>query len=463
MAFAIIVGAMAVIFDSTIVAVAIHDLGADLHAGISTIQWVSTGYLLAMFVSIPLAGWAQQVVGGKRLWIIALMTFLAGSVLCAVAWDAPSLIAFRVLQGLGGGVMMPLMMTLLMQAAHGQNIGKLMATVATPVALGPILGPVIGGLILAIPTFTLGGWQLDDWRWLFLVNVPFCVVGTILAVRTLPPDEPRGGKPMARLDLVGFVLLAPGVAAVVYGLSKVAAAGGFGSADVLVPLLPGLVLVALFVLWAVRRKDAALVDVHLFRHRPLASATALQFLAGGALFGAMLLLPLYWQEVRGASALQAGLLLIPQGVGTLFSRSLAGKMMDRIGPRAVTVAAFSVIALGTLPFAFIGPHTSNIWLGVALFVRGLGLGGAMIPLMGVAFIGLQKPEIPHASIITRVSMQLGGSFGTAILAVVLQSAVSGARSMADVAPGFGQAFWWATGFTVLALLLTSLLPKGASK
>lgn len=463
MAFAIIVGATAVIFDSTIVAVAIHDLGADLHAGIDTIQWVSTGYLLAMFVTIPLTGWAQQLLGGKRLWITALMVFLAGSVMCAFAWDAASLIVFRVVQGVGGGVLMPLMMTLLMQAAQGRNIGRLMATVALPPALGPILGPVLGGLLLAIPTLSVAGHDLDSWRWLFLVNVPFCLVGARLAVRHIPADPARGDRPAPRLDVVGFLLLAPGMAAIVYGLSKVAGAGGFGDSDVLEPLLPGLALVVGFVLRAVRRGETALVDLRLFRHRPLASASALQFLTGGALYGAMLLLPLYWQEVRGATALHAGLLLIPQGVGALLSRSLAGRLTDSVGPRAVAVAAFAVIGIGTVPFAFVGTDTSSWLLGAALVVRGLGLGAALIPLMGLAFVGLDAREIPHASIITRVALQLGGSFGTAILAVVLQNAVAGSRSAADLADGFGVAFWWATGITAVALLLTGLLPKPAPR
>ena len=175
-AFTVIVGAMAVIFDTTIVSVALNDLAHDLHTSIATIQWVSTGYLLAMFITIPIAGWAQSVLGGKRLWILALGIFLLGSLLCACAWNAPSLIAFRIVQGVGGGLMMPLMMTLIMQAASGRNIGTIMSVVTLPAAMGPILGPVLGGIILSF----------GDWRWLFLVNVPFCVVGAYLAHRNLP-------------------------------------------------------------------------------------------------------------------------------------------------------------------------------------------------------------------------------------------------------------------------------------
>lgn len=440
-AFTVIVGAMAVIFDTTIVSVALNDLAHDLHTNIASIQWVSTGYLLAMFITIPIAGWAQSVLGGKRLWILALCIFLLGSLLCACAWNAPSLIAFRIL-GVGGGLMMPLMMTLIMQAAGGRNIGTIMSVVTLPAAMGPILGPVLGGIILSF----------GDWRWLFLVNVPFCVVGAYLAYRNLPEDRPEG---RTRLDWVGLLLLSPGVASIIYGLSRVEGHAGFGSARVLVPIFIGLLLIAAFLAWALPRGTRALVDVQLFRHRPLASSSALAFLTGASLYGALFLLPLYWQQLRGDSALMAGLLLIPQGVGTLVSRRLAGTLTDEIGPRRVSFAGFAITTIATIPFGFVTVSASNVPLMVALFVRGVGMGAATIPLAGAAFVGLTGPEIPSASIITRIVQQVGGSMGIAVLAVVLQTA-GGAGG--DPAQAFREAFWWSIGFTAIAVPLTLLLP-----
>lgn len=441
-AFTVIIGAMAVIFDTTIVSVALNDLAHDLHTPISTIQWVSTGYLLAMFVTIPIAGWAQSVLGGKRLWILALGIFLLGSLLCACAWNAPSLIAFRIVQGIGGGLMLPLMMTLIMQAASGRNIGTVMSVVTLPAAMGPILGPVLGGIILAF----------GDWRWLFMVNVPFCVVGAYLAYRNLPEDRPES---RVRLDWVGLLLLSPGVAAIIFGLSRVEGHGGFGNAQVLGPIAIGLLLIVGFLGWARPRGAAALVNVQLFRHRPLASSSALAFLTGASLYGALFLLPLYWQQLRGDSALVAGLLLIPQGVGTLVSRRLAGQLTDEIGPRRVSFVGFAITTVATIPFAFVGSSTSNILLMGALFVRGIGMGAATIPLAGAAFVGLAGPEIPSASIISRIVQQVGGSMGIAVLAVVLQTA--GANS-GDPAYAFRMAFWWSIGFTAIAVPLCLLLP-----
>ncbi|SFB87413.1 drug resistance transporter, EmrB/QacA subfamily [Nocardioides terrae] len=443
-AMAVIVGGIAVIFDTTIVSVALHELGTDLHAGVNAIQWISTGYLLAMFVAIPVAGWAQQRFGGKRLWLAALTLFLLGSVLCSFAWDVGSLIAFRVVQGLGGGVMMPLMITMIMQAAHGQNLGRLMAAVSLPTALGPILGPVVGGVIL----------HWGDWRWLFLVNVPLCLVGLFAAYRVLEPDGPVR---RVRLDWVGLLLISPAVVGIIYGLSNVAD-GGFGQASVLAPAVAGAALLLAFLAWAVRRQGDALVDVRLFSHRPLAASSALMFLAGAVLYGAMLLLPLYYQQLRGGTALAAGLLLIPQGVGALVSRTTAGRLTDQVGPRWVAVAGFLVVAAATVPFAFSDASTSYWLLGAALFVRGLGMGAVMVPMMGAAYVGLERAEVPHASIITRVAQQLGGSFGVALLAVILQHATSGLGPAA----GFDRAFWWASGFGVLAAALALMLPGRTS-
>ncbi|WP_316764833.1 MDR family MFS transporter [Streptomyces herbicida] len=449
MAFTIIVGALAVVFDTTIVTVALNDLAKELGAPLSTIQWVSTGYLLAVFVTIPLAGWAQSRLGGKHLWIASLGIFLVGSVLCALAWNATSLIVFRVVQGIGGGIMMPLMATLVIQAAKGRNIGKVMATVTLPTALGPILGPVLGGVILS----------LADWRWIFFVNIPFCAVGAWLARRNLPDDRPGPDRLRARLDIVGLLLLSPGITAVIYGLSQVESSTGFTSAEVLGPLTGGIALVGGFTVWALPR-PGALVNLRLFRHRALASSAALGFLAGITLYGAMLLLPLYWQQVRGEDALGAGLLLIPQGVGALIARTRAGNYTDRIGPRWVAFAGFALVAAATVPFAFATADTSKVLLMAALLVRGIGMGAAVIPLTGAAYIGLEHKEVPDASIISRVAQQIGGSAGTAVLAVVLQHTTGDARTPGALGDGFGDAFLWSVAFTAIAVPLCLLLPGG---
>jgi EmrB/QacA subfamily drug resistance transporter len=445
MTFILIVGAFAVIFDTTIMSVAIDNLARQLHVSLATIQWVSSAYLLALATVMPTVGWLQAVVGGKRLWISSLGLFLLGSLLAASAWNAASLITFRVIQGFGGGIMMVLMFTLIMQAAKGRNIGKVMSLVTVPTALGPVIGPVIGGVIL----------HLGDWRWIFLFNVPFAVIGILLAWRDLPADQP-GARP--RLDVAGMLLLSPGIAAVIYGLTQISGSTGLGDLKVALPLAAGLAVLAGYTGWALRRGADALINIRLFRHRSLAASTVLVLLSGAALYGTMLLLPLYWQQVRGESALGAALLLIPQGVGTLISRGLAGKYMDRLGPRPVTMAAFVLTFASTVPFGLVTTTTSNITLMAVLFVRGIGLGAAMITIMGAAFVGLKPEEISQGAGISRVAQQVGGSAGIALLIMILQRTSADAHTTAALASGFGHAFWWSAALVAAALPLCLLLP-----
>jgi len=447
-AVALIVGSLAVVFDATIVSVALQTLSRQLHVPISTIQWVSTGYLLALGVSIPLAGWAQSRFGGKRVWMFALVVFLVGSVLCSAAWSAESLIVFRVVEGLGGGLMLPLFSTLIMQAA-GKSLGRTMSIVTLPFVVGPILGPVIGGVLLS---------RLD-WRWLFWVKVPFCVAGFIVAWRMLDPDATTA-RP--RFDTLGWLLLSPSLVAFLFGLTNSSQTGGFGRTDSFAPLLLGALLLLVFALYSIRRSGKALVDVRLLVHRPLASASASMFLSGAALYGSMALLPLYWQQVRGADALQAGLLVAPLGIGALLSRPLAGGLSDKFGAKWVAFTGFAIVGVSTVPYA-LATATTNRWLlMVVLVVRGFGLAAVSITLQAVAFVGLRRDQIPHAGIITRITQQIGGSFGIAVLAVILDVALRhSAGSPAQAAHAFDRAFWWAAGFTVLSLVLSLLLPGRA--
>jgi len=448
-ALILVVGAMAVVFDTTIVSVALHTLTIQLNASVSTIQWVSTGYLLALGIVVPLSTWGQRRFGGKRLWMGALTVFLIGSVGASLAWNVDSLIAWRVVQGAGGGILLPLLVTLVIQAAGGKALGRTVTIVALPALLGPILGPLIGGAILT---------HLS-WRFMFWVNVPFCLVGLALAARFMPADKPGPAAPRPQLDLRGLALFAPGVAAVILGLSNAGSAAGFAHPAVIVPLAAGAALLGAFTAYAIglgRRNGGPLVDVRLLAHRPVASASAVLFFSGFSLYGAMLLLPLYYQEVRGATALAAGLMLVPQGVGMLLSRGLAGRLTDTIGARPITVAGFVIVAAATVPFAFAGAHTNPWLLVLFLVIRGFGLGAVTIPVMAVAFLGLGKEQIPHASVLTRTIQQIGGSFGTAVLAVIFTATLADRHGA--LAASFHVAFWWATGFSVLAVLLSLWLP-----
>jgi EmrB/QacA subfamily drug resistance transporter len=415
----VVLGTIMSILDTTIVNIAINHLSADFDAPLPTIQWVATGYLLALATVIPLTGWAADRFGTKRLYMTSLTLFLAGSALSGMAWSAHSLIAFRVLQGLGGGMIMPAGMTILTQAAGPQRVGRIMSVVGAPMLLGPILGPV------------LGGWLVDDvsWRWIFYVNVPIGVVALTLAQRILRPDQPR---PHHKLDVLGLLLLSPGLAALVYGLAETGSHGGFNGARQIVPTLAGLALVGAFT-WHALRTEAPLIDVRLFRRRTPAVSGLTMGLFAAAFFGAMLLLPLYYQVARGESALNAGLLLIPQGVGAAIMMPISGRVVDRTGAARVVLPGLVLTLLGFGFFTQVEADTSYALLMAASFVAGLGIGATMMPTMAAAYQTLSYAEVSRATTALNIVNRGCGALGVALMSVIL------ANQLADRLPGAANA------------------------
>jgi EmrB/QacA subfamily drug resistance transporter len=408
----IISGTIMAILDTTIVNVALDTLGRDFGASLSTIQWTVTGYLLALGTVIPLTGWAIDRFGAKRIWMTSIVLFVAGSALSGASWSIESLIAFRVVQGLGGGMLMPTGMSILTMAAGPQRLGRVMSVVGVPMLLGPILGPV------------LGGWLVEDvgWRWIFFVNLPVGVLALSLAAWKIPggPGQHRS----AVLDLRGLLLLPPGFVLLIYGLSRASTNGGFGKLSTIMWLVAGGVLVGLFVLHSLDRGAKALIDVRLFRDRTFASASVAVFLVGTVLIGSLLLLPLYFQVGRGEGALAAGLLMAPQGLGAATAMPLSGLLTDRLGAGRVVPFGIVLFVLGTIPFTLLDGDTSYWFLGAALYVRGLGLGSTMMPTMSAALTTLTRAAIPRATSSLNILMQLGGSFGSALLAVILARQIS---------------------------------------
>jgi EmrB/QacA subfamily drug resistance transporter len=462
----VVLGTIMAILDATIVNVAIPTLGGDFHTSISTIQWVMTGYLLAFASVIPLTGWASGRFGARRVWIASLLLFMTGSVLAGSAWSIEALIVFRVVQGLGGGLLMPVGQTILAQAAGPQRIGRVMTVIGVPMLLGPIFGPVIGGAIV----------DEVSWRWIFFVNMPVGLAALLLAWRLLPDAGPRRGD---RLDLRGLALLSPGIAIFVYGMSEAGAAGGFGAGRALAGITVGLALVALFAWHAWRRGRAALIDVTLFARRGFAAAAGTNLLVGIALFGALILLPLYFQIVRGESPLATGLLLVPQGLGAALAMPIAGRLTDEIGARVVIPFGVVLALVGTAAYTQVGADTSYLFLAGALFVIGLGLGSTIVPSMAVAYQAVPREAVAQATSTINVIQRIAGSVGTALLAVVLQRAIAtkvpgldgGLGALAALSPegrsqaapaladAFGTTFWVAFCLVAGALLPALLLPR----
>lgn len=435
LALVLSLGGIAALLDTTIVAVAIDRLSHEFAAPVATIQWVTTAYLLALTAVIPLSGWTAERFGGARMWVVALALFLLGSVGCGLAWSVGSLIGFRVLQGLGGGLLLTLVRTLLVGRAPNDALGRLMTFVIVPTQLAPVFGPVLGGLVVS----TLG------WRWAFFVNVPVCVLAIVFSLKMV-----RGGPAAerSRLDVLGLALLSPGLALLVFGLSEFGLSGTFGG-RALAGSAAGVALLAAYMMHALRTRIRPVLDLRLFRDRAFRASAALVFVFGGSLFGALLLLPLFFQQVRGASPLQAGLMMAPQGLGAITATYFVGRLLDRTGAsRRIAVIGLVLCVAGTVPLALAGPGTPVWLLVVTLYVRGLGLTTALLPTITATYATLPRTDVAAATAGTRVLQQVGGSLGTAVLAVVLQRSGS-----------FGPAFWITVAITCAAFAAAIGLPS----
>jgi EmrB/QacA subfamily drug resistance transporter len=406
----VLLGAIMSILDTTIVNVAIDRLSIDFNASLTTIQWVVTGYTLALAAVIPASGWAADRFGTKRIYIASLLLFMLGSALCAAAWSAGSLIAFRVLQGFGGGMIMPAVMTIMTKKAGPHRMGRVMGILGVPMLIAPIIGPI------------LGGWLVDDvsWRWIFLINVPIGVLAVILAQIVLERDVP---EPSQKLDWLGMGLLSPGLTLFIFGLAE-SASGGFGQLKSWAPIVVGLGLIAFFFWHSWRKAGGALIDIRTFTHTRAGAAAGTFTLFAIAFFGALLLIPLYYQVVRGASALEAGLLLAPQGIGAMITMPLAGKLTDRYGPNKWPACGIPLLVIGIAPFAFVTASTSYVLLCGFSFVLGLGMGFSMMPTMTAAMQAVPPAAIARTSTAMNIIRQGGASIGTAILSVILTAEIT---------------------------------------
>lgn len=466
LAIVVLLGAIMTVLDSTIVTVAVTALGTDLDASLSTVQWVLTGYTLALSMAIPLTGWAVRRFGQRTMWLVSLALFIGGSLLCGLAWSAPALIAFRVVQGFGGGMLMPVGQMMLARAAGPDRMARVMAVVSVPAMLAPVLGPVAGGLIVG---------HLS-WRWMFYVNVPVCAVALAAALRMLPRDAERDRS--VRLDAPGLALVSPGLAALVYGLSEAGEGAGLSSAGFLVGAVGGAVLIAAFVVHAVRKGDDALIDVRLLRARSFTAATGALFVYSGAAFGLTVLIPLLSQVARQETATQAGLLLAPFGLGAMVTMPLAGRLADRYGARWPSAGGVLVVLVGTFALTTVEPGTGRPLIMAAVLVVGLGHGAIAPALMAAAYQGLPRTSVPAATTAANILVRVGSAFGMAALTVILQvylraafpgtsgkpEEVAAQASRVPDAPAllseaFSRSLWWALAIAAVALPLILTLPR----
>jgi EmrB/QacA subfamily drug resistance transporter len=443
-AIVVILGAIMSVLDTTIVNVALDTLARDLDVSLDTIQWVASGYLLSLAAVIPITGWLGRRFGARKVFLTALVLFTAGSALCGLATSAGALIAFRVLQGIGGGMLMPTGQMTLVKAAGPKNLPRVMSMIGVPIILAPVFGPTLGGLLL----------EHVSWESIFLVNVPVGILAFFAAWKLLPRDEPEEAGP---LDVTGLALVSTGLVGITYGLAETGAAGSLLASNVVIPFLAGAALVTIFVLRSLRI-ERPLLDVRLYANKAFAAASLTTFALGAALFGAMILMPLYFQVVRGEGAVATGLLLAPQGIGAAIAMAISGHMTERFGGGLTALIGGIVTLVATIPFVLLAADTPYVVIDAAMVFRGVGIGLSMMPAMTAAFSVLRKDQVNDATPQLTTLQRVGGSIGTAVLSVVLQGHLEAAGGSADaMASAFGTTFVWVMGITVVALLPTIVL------
>ncbi|MEP6871033.1 MAG: MDR family MFS transporter [Anaerolineaceae bacterium] len=392
------------LLDGTIVNVAIPTLAKDFNATTTTIEWVVTGYLLSLAVFIPVSGWAADRFGTKRTFLFALTVFTIASTLCAFAWNVESLIAFRFLQGVGGGMLTPVGTTMLFRAFPPAERSKAAGLMVIPTTVAPASGPVIGGFLV----------QYVSWEWIFLVNIPVGIAGLIISWRFLKEQkEPVPG----RFDPYGFVLSASGLGSVLYGLAE-AGSRGFDDPMVLFFLVSGAVLLTAFV-FAELRISEPMIDVRLFKNRLFRACSAAQFVGMIGFSGSLFLLPIILQAERGMSPFQSGLTTFPMAIGVMVMAQPTSRIYRIVGPRRLIAAGLIVASLTSFALAATDFETSQWVIRELMFIRGLGFGLMLVPLQAATFATIAPADTGRASSLYSVSRMVGQSFGVAVIATVL--------------------------------------------
>lgn len=445
-AFVLVLGTFMATLDSTIVSVGVETLARRFDASVAEVQWVTTAYLLAVVTAVPASGWLAARFGGRRTWLTAVAGFVLASLLCGLASSLPMLVAFRVLQGLAGGLLPPTGQALLARAAGPERIGRLISVVGVVPLLSPVLGPLASGAILTVA----------DWPWLFYVNLPVGVIAVLLALRYVAADQPA--DPREPFDFRGAALLSPGLAAVVFGLTGFS--DGYPKWLSSAAVVVGLLMLAAFVRHGVKAR-APLLDPRLFTRPPFGAAALALVVLGASVFGTMFLLPLYLRRGAGLGAWDTGLLLVPQGIGAAAGSVLVHRLVDRIAPRTLVVSGIGLVALGTAAFTQLGPELPDAVLAISLLLRGFGAAMISAPVLALVYRSLEKTQLPRAAGALNLLNTLGGSVGTAVLALVLQNRLA-ARGT-EVAAAFADTFWWVLGLVVVAAAGAAKLPKERSR
>lgn len=402
---AIIVGVFMVVLDSTAVNVALPKLVIDFNSTLSTLQWTVTGYALAQAAVIPLAGWLSDRYGAKPLFIASVILFTAGSALCSTATSANMLIAFRVLQGLGGGFVLPVAMSFTYRLSPPEKTGVVMGMMGVPILFAPAIGPVLAGWLV----------EYQSWRWIFLINLPVGVIGVLLALRSLPV---LARQAVATLDVMGAILGPLAFASLSYGISQ--GSSSWTSSQTIGGIAIGLVSLIGFIIVEMRVANP-LLQLNVFQSLDFDLGIVTQWVGQFALFGGIFLIPLFLQQVRGYGAFDTGIALLPQALASAVFMPIGGVLFDRIGARPLVVAGCSLMVGASLMLTHLTIATQRQDLIVPLAMYGMGMGLMMMPLNTHLINAASRSLVSRVTALTNALQQVVNSLTIAALATILTS------------------------------------------
>lgn len=425
----LVAAAFVVILNETIMSVALPRLMADLAISAATAQWLTTGFMLTMAVVIPLTGWALERFNIRTVFFTAMGLFAVGTLIAALAPGFGVLLAGRIVQAAGTAIMMPLLFTTVLNVVPPTHRGRMMGVISIVIAVAPAIGPTVSGVILSAL----------DWRWMFWIVLPIAVLAIVLGaiwVKNVTVPQP------VRFDVLSVILSALAFGGLIFGLSSIGeAATGHVLVPVWIPLTVGALALVGFVLRqvALQRDDRALLDLRTFSSRSFSLAVVLVVVAMGAMFGTLVLLPIYLQQVLGLSTLETGLMLLPGGVLMGVIAPIVGSLFDRFGPRPLVIPGMIVAAAALWGMTTFGVGTPVWWIIAVHLALNLGLGFVFTPLLTSALGSLPRPLYPHGSAIVGTVQQLAGAAGTAlfvtVMSVGLAAGVEGGADAAEATAG----------------------------
>ena len=429
------------ILDTTIVNVALPDLGREFHATTASIEWIVLGYLLSLALWIPASGWFGDRLGTRRVFLFALAVFTAASALCGQAHSLGELVAFRVLQGVGGGMLVPVGTAMLFRAFPPIERAKASTVLLLPTVLAPALGPVLGGYLVTDVS----------WRWIFYVNLPVGIVA--FAIGFLFLREEREGT-AGRFDVPGFLLSGGGLASVLFALSR-GPEKGWLSAEVLGAGLGGVGMLVALVLVETRVAEPMLA-LRLYRERMFRNANVVLTLTYASFIGVIFLMPLFLQNLRGLTPFESGLTTFPQAIGVIVSSQVVGRLYHRVGPRRLIFFGMIGMSIVTFQLALVDLDTSLWAIRGIMFCRGLCASFSFVPLQASTYANVTPADTGRASALYSTQRQVAAALGVATLGTVLISRTT-AHTGAGALRGFHSAYLVGSLLVFLAALSALLI------